>query len=65
MEGKSQRNLQIFLRQLPDSRHNAAGGDSDISLADVKSAFACEQPDKTDKIIIIVQRFAGTHYNHI
>ena len=65
MKGKRQGNLKFFFRQLIHLRHNSTGGNRHISLADSKAVLVGKNPDKADKIIIIIHRLSGSHYNHI
>ncbi len=46
-------------------RHNAAGGDRDVSLADVQAVFVGEEPDEADQVVIIVHRLSASHDHHI
>ena len=54
-----------FLRELPHLRHQSAGRDRNIPLADMKSAFIGQKTDKTEQIVIIVKRLPASHDHNI
>ena len=65
MQGKSKRNLQFILRQFPHLWHDPAGRYGQIPLTDVQPILIRKQGDKPQKILIIIQRFPGSHNHHI
>ena len=65
MEGKCKRDLESLICQTQHIRNNAAGGHRHIPLADIQSVFICQHADKPDKIIIVIQRFPGSHDNNV
>ena len=56
---------KIFLCQIIHTGNNAAGGHRNISLADVQPVFIRQHTDKFQKIVIIIQRFPGSHNHYI
>ena len=65
VQGKRQCNLQFFFRQFQNLRHNAAGGNGHISLADMQAVLSRQNVDEFQKIVIVVQRLSGSHHYHI
>ncbi len=65
VQRKGQRDLQVFLRQLLYLRHKPAGGNRDISLADMKPLFVRQHSDKTDQIFHVIERLPDPHNHHI
>ena len=64
MERYRKSHLKLLLCQLIHFRYKSAGGHSQIPLTEMKSAFLCKNMDKSQKIIIIIQRSSGSHdYN--
>ncbi len=65
VQGQRQRDLQSLPGQPPYLRHQAAGGNRDASLADMKPPVICEHPDKFHQILVIIQGFPRAHDHHI
>ena len=65
MKRNGQGNLQIFLCQIIHPGHNAAGGHRDISLADMQPVFVRKHTDKSQKILVIIQRLSGSHDHYV
>ena len=43
---------------MPYTGHNAAGGDGQVPLADIKPLFMGNQAQETDYIVVIVKGFS-------
>ena len=65
MKGKRQSDLQLFLCQLINLRHQSAGRNRHIPLADMKSVLISKQRNEPEQIVIIIERFPGSHDHHI
>ena len=65
MQRQGKGNLQFFLCKLINFWNNSAGRYGDIPLADVKTIFIGKQMYKAYNMIIIIHRFAGSHYYYI
>ena len=65
VQGKCQRDLQLFFCKFPDVRYNPTGRRRDISLADIESVFVTDHVNEFQKIVIIIQRFSGSHDHNI
>ena len=65
MKGKCQSDLKLFFSQIIHLRHDPTGRNRHISLTDPKTVFVGKDPDKTDKIVIIIHRLTGSHHNYI
>ena len=65
MEGQGQGDLKPFLRQPADLRHQAAGGDREVALADIEPFLVGDQADKPHQVVVVVHGFAGPHHHHV
>ena len=65
MEGKCQGDLESLICQFVHIRHDSAGGNSDIPLADVESIGARKQPHEAHEIVVVVHRLTCSHDNQI
>ena len=65
MQGKSQCNLQLFLCQFLNLRHQSTGRNCHIPLADMKPVLIGKQSKKPEQVLIIIERFPGSHDYHI
>ena len=64
MQRDRQRDLQLFLRQTVDLIRQSGGGQRDVALSDVQPVGRADQFQKPQHIVVVVQRFAGSHqYN--
>ena len=65
VQGKCQRDLQLFFSKSPDVRYNSTGRRRDISLADIEPVLITDHVNEFQKIVIIIQRFSGSHDHNI
>ena len=61
MQAECQCDPVVFIRQLPDLRHQTAGRDRDVPSRDMESVFIRDHADETGELIVVVKRFAGAH----
>ena len=65
MKGKSQCDSKVLLCQLMNFRHQTTGGDCNTSLGKIQSMLIGEHTDESQQIVIVIQRFAGSHYHKV
>ena len=65
VEREGQGDGEPLISQLKDSRNNAAGGQCNVSLADVQPMLIRQQADKLHHIVIVIHRLSRTHDHHV
>ena len=65
MKGKCQGDLESLICQFVHIRYDSAGGNGDVSLADVESFLARKQPHEAHQIVVVVHRLTRSHDNQI
>ena len=65
MEGHRESQLKFKLRQPPDARHDAAGGEGDMPHPDVHAVGVVHQLQEFQHRVQVVQRLADTHQHDV
>ena len=65
VEGHRERQLELKLRQTPDARYHAAGGQADVPHPDVQPLGVVHQRQKPQHGIHVVQRLSNAHQHDI
>ena len=65
VEGHGQRQLQFQLRQPPDARHNAAGGQGDVPHPDVHAIRVVHQLQELQHRVQVVQGLSNAHQHDV
>ena len=61
MEGDRKRDREAFCGESIDHRHDAAGGERDISEADIQQSRIAHKADEAEHFIIVRERLARSH----
>ena len=61
MEGDRKRDWKAFCGESIDHRHDAAGGERDISEADIQQSRIAHKADEAEHFIIVCKRLARPH----